>query len=52
MLWEHTFLQARLIAITGFYHFISNYIVTESDNALQARVLLQGLLFVFIKNFD
>ena len=38
VLWEHTFLQARLIAITDFLTFISNYIVTESDKLLLARV--------------
>ena len=41
VLWEHPFLQARLIAITDFLTFITNYIVTESDKLLLERVLLK-----------
>ena len=38
LLWEHTFLQARLFAINDFYTFISKLIVTLSDNPLLVRV--------------
>ena len=41
MLWEHTFLLTRLIAITDFLTFITNHIVTDSDKLLVARVPLQ-----------
>jgi len=49
-LWEHTFLQARLIAITDFYTFISNYIVMESDkNLLFPMNLIEHLKKLFKK---
>ena len=41
--WEHTFLLTRLIVITDFITFITNYIVTESDKPLVARVPLNNL---------
>ena len=39
-LWGHTFLQAKLFAITDFLTFITNYILTKSDELLLARALL------------
>ncbi len=47
VLWEHTFLLTRSIAITDFLTFITNYIVTESDKILLARVLSKYSLFEF-----
>ena len=44
VLWEHTFLLTRTIAITDFLTFITNYIVTESDKLLLARVPIKGRL--------
>ena len=43
VLWEHTFLLTRLIAITDFLTFITNYIVTESDNHLQAWAPIENI---------
>jgi len=40
VLWEHIFLQPKLIATTDFITFITNYIVMESDELLQAQALL------------
>ena len=40
VLWEHAFLQVRLIAITDFITFITTYKEGESDKTLVARVPL------------
>ena len=49
VLWEPTFLLTRLIAITDFLTFISNYIVTDSDKLLLERVLFK-IAQIKIKN--
>ena len=41
VLWEHAFLQSRLIAIKSFLTFMTNYIVTKSDKTLVALVPLK-----------
>ena len=38
---EHTFIQARLIAVADLLTFITNHIVQLSDKLLLARVPLQ-----------
>ena len=38
---EHTFLQARLIAVADLLTFITNYIVQLSEKLLLARFPLQ-----------
>ena len=39
VLWEHTFLQARLTAITDFLAFNTRYKVRKRDKTLLAKAL-------------